>query len=163
MTTKFISLITGLVSLVVYLQSQLSSNDPLFSLTSSSFIVNLLMLILAATAITVSFKTSFRSWYSYAGSALAAIALCFVGIAGIFFPNLVYFFWNILLPLNYMVMLECGVVFGLSCLTYKHATRPQSLRLPEPSSLTAKLHAVLPDSKIPHSPQSSRTRRTQPA
>lgn len=163
MTTKFISLITGLVSLAVYLQSQLSSNDPLFSLTSNNFIVNLLMLLLAVAAIAVSFQTRFKSWYSYAACTSAAVVLCIAGIAGIFFPNFLYFFWDILLPLNYMIMLECGVIFGLSSLTYKHAARPQRLSLPEPSSITTKFQAVFPDSKIPHSPQTSRTRRAQPA
>lgn len=163
MTTKFISLITGLVSLAVYLQSQLSSNDPLFSLISNNFIVNLSMLGLAAAAIAISFQTGFKSWYSYAACALAAVILCIAGIAGIFFPGLVYIFWDVLLPLNYMMMLEWGIIFGLSSLTYRHAARPQHIRLPEASNLSAKLQTVFPDSKIPHSPQSSRTRRTQPA
>jgi hypothetical protein len=160
MTTRFISLATGIVTLDVYLQSQLHSNDPLFLLVSNNLAVNMLMVVIAALAVSVSFRKRFSSWYSYAAtSALAAIFLT-VGAAGILFSGFTYSLWMVFLPLNYMMLISFGTVLGICALSYQHAPRPESARLPLPA-LPARLVSPMP--KISHSPLSSQRRRTQTA
>lgn len=163
MITRFLSLATGIVTLDVYLRSQLSSNDPLFLFTSDSLAVNLAMLMLVGAVVAVSFRKQFNSWFSYALCSAAAVILITSGIAGFFLPAFTYSIWDIILPLNYMIMLESGAILGISALTYKHAARPQSLKIPESAMIANKLKLVFPAPKTSHSPNSSRTRRAQPA
>ena len=160
MSTKFISLATGIVTLDVYLQSQLHSNDPLFLLVSNNLAVNMLMVVLAALAIAASFKTRFVSWYTYAATSALAAALLTVGAAGIFFSGFTYSLWMVFQPLNYMLLMAFGSVLGVCSLAYKHDPRPANLRLPLPA---LPFKPVFPVPKISHSPLSSRHRRTQPA
>ena len=150
MTTRFLSLATAIVILDVYLQSQLSSSDPLFYFASNNLLINAGLILMAVLMVNVSFKTKFRSWYGYAGCATAAIILSFIGLMGILFSDVDNFLSNVLLPLNYLFILEAGVVFGLCALTYEHAPAPARVREFEWSRLTAKLAFLIP--KIPHSP-----------
>jgi uncharacterized membrane protein len=160
MTTKFISLATGIVTLDVYLQSQLHSNDPLFLLVSNNLAVNMLMVVLAAVAISVSFRKRFSSWYSFAATAALAAIFLTVGAAGILFSGFTYSLWMVFLPLNYMMLISFGTVLGICALSYQHAPRPESARWPLPV-LPARLASPMP--KISHSPLSSLPRRPQPA
>jgi len=154
MVTKSISLVTGLVSLDVFLQSQLSSNDPLFLFVSSGLIVNLLMVGLAAAAIYVSFRKKFSSWYAYVLSTVLALVFICVGFMGIFYSDYIHSLWSALLPLDYILMMQTGIVFGICSLSYDHANMPDNVRqrlnnlppLPKPNF-------VLPVPKTLHPPQ----------
>lgn len=161
MITKFISLATGIVLLDVYLQSQLYSNDPLFLFASDNLIVNAGLLILVALMVVVSFKDKFRHWWSFLGCVSAAILCGTVGMIGLFFSNLLYSFPQVLLPLNYMFLMEAGVVFGICALSYEHVKVPFKLRLPFPFPIFTNI--ALPVPKIPHSPTGPRSRGAQPA
>jgi len=131
MITKFISSAGAIVTLDVYLQSQLHSNDPLFLFASNSLLINSLMLLLAAIGLFVSFQKSFNNWYAYAACSAAAVILGFIGVAGGFFSSVAYTFSNILLPLNYMLILQSAVVLGICSLSFKHAPAPARVkRLP---------------------------------
>lgn len=157
MITKFISLATAIVTLDVYLQSQLSSNDPLFLLISNNIAVNMLMVSLAAIAVAVSFRKRFASWQGYALVSALAATLVILGAAGTFFSGFIYSLWTIFLPLNYLMMLEFGVVLGLCSLTYKHTPRPQNApRLSRPR-LAQSFKPVLPVPKTSHFPLGGRT------
>jgi len=152
MGIKFISLVTGLVTLDVYLQSQLFSNGPLFLLISNNIIVNSLMVALAAGAIFVSFRNGFKNWYFYAACTLAAILLTAIGFAGVFFGTLVYSFWYVSSPLDFLFLLQFGIIFSLCCLSYNHAKRPKNVRLPQLVPLGARFKTALPVPKISHPP-----------
>ena len=133
MITRFISLVTGIVTLDVYLRSQLASSDPLFLVFSNNLAINVLMLILTALAISVSFRRRFNTWTGYAICVgLAAVLLGF-GTLGIVFSGFIYSLWPslwaVFLPLNYLVILQAGVVLGLCSLSYKHAPKPASVKL----------------------------------
>lgn len=149
MITKFISLATAIVTLDVYLQSQLSSNDPLFSFISNNLAANMLMVTLAAAAVAVSFRKRFDSWYGYAAASAGAAMLIIVGGGGFFFSGFLPSLWMVALPLNYLLMLEFGVIMGVCALSYKHQPRPASARLPRPP-LPFKLAFPVP--RIPHFP-----------
>ncbi|HEX5447766.1 MAG TPA: hypothetical protein VFW90_01030 [Candidatus Saccharimonadales bacterium] len=154
MGIKTISLVTGLVTADVYLQSQLFSSGPLFLLVSNNLIVNILMVALAAVAISVSFKSKFSNWYAYAAFAVAAAVLIVVGLGGVFFGVVVNYFWYVSSPLDYLFLLQYGIIFSLCCLSYAHASKPENVRLSEISAWTSKFKPALPVPKISHSPQS---------
>jgi hypothetical protein len=162
MTTKFISLATAIVLLDVYLQSQLSSSDPLFLFASNNFAVNAGLLILGGLMVAVSFKDKFRYWWSFVGCSLLAIVCGTIGVIGTFFSNVLYSFPNVLLPLDYMFLMQAGVVFGICSLSYQHVKVPYKLRLPQLSALFHNFAFPVP--KALHSPNStSRPGSTQTA
>jgi uncharacterized integral membrane protein len=163
MITKFISSAMAIVTLDVYLQSQLHSNDLLFLFASNGLLVNTFMLLLAAAALVVSFKKNFSNWYAYAACMASAIILAIVGVAGGFFSNFDYMFADFLLPLNYLFMLQGGVIFGICALSYKHAAMPANVRQFRTSVLCGfnKLTPSVP--KFPHSPTPARGGRIRHA
>jgi hypothetical protein len=162
MTTKFISLATGIVLLDVYLRSQLSSNDPLFLFASNNLVVNAGLIVLVSLTILVSFKDKFSHWWSFIGCVLAAIVCGLIGVAGLFFSDLLYAFPQILMPLDYMFLIEVGIVFGLASLTHKHATVPFKVSWPKPTAFFNNLAFPVP--KIPQSPtNTSGPRHVSPA
>ena len=161
MVTKFISLATGIVTLDVYLQSQLYSSDPLFLFASSNLAVNVLLVGLMGLAVYFSFIKRFKSWYSFAACSAMAILTGALGLAGTFFSSVTYWLPNLIMPLDYMILLEAGVIFGLCSLSYSHAEAPFEIRLPKLSALTAKFDFRFP--RIPRSTGPARNRRIQPA
>jgi hypothetical protein len=118
-------------------------------------------LILGTLMIVVSFKDKFRHWWSYVSCSLLAIACGMLGVIGTFFSNLLYSFPNLLLPLDYLFLLQAGVVLGIACLSYEHAAIPDRLRLPRPSNLFNNLAFPVP--KTLQSPTGSNPRGAQPA
>lgn len=161
MIRKFISLATAIVILDVYLRSQLYSNDPLFLFASNKLAINIGMVLLAGAVVTVSFRNKFKNWLSFAAVAALAVILSVVGMVGIFLSNMVYSFSNILLPLDYMFMLESGIVLGICALSYEHAPSPYRFKLPEPAALLSKFAFPVP--KFPQSPTPAGPRRPQTA
>jgi hypothetical protein len=155
MTTKLISLVTGLATLAVYLQSQLSSNDPLFLLVSNSLVINVLMVALAAAGIAVAFREKFDSWQSYLASSLLGAGLIIIGVAGLGITSLTYA-WDALLPLNYVMMLQVGIVLSICNLSYRHQPVPRALRPTVWLPKALKYRPVFPAPKIPHSPSMAR-------
>jgi hypothetical protein len=119
----------------VYLQSQLSSNDPLFLFASNNIVVNAGLMILGTLMVVVSFKDRFQHWWSYVGCNLLAVLCGALGVIGTFFSNLLYSFPNILLPLDYLFLLQAGVVLGVACLSYEHTAVPDRFRLSRLSSV----------------------------
>lgn len=153
MVLKLISSATGLVTLDVYLQSQLSSNGPLFYLASDNTLINILMIVISAAGIYVAFRGRFKSWYSYAACMALGALMILMGIAGVFFDTFIYSFWSIFSPLNYALLLEYGIVLSICSLTFKHAKRPKNVRQAiSPTAALSKLKLALPVPKIPHTP-----------
>jgi hypothetical protein len=100
--------------------------------------------------VAVSFRGKFKHWWTYLACAVTAVTFGLIGLIGTFFDNLLYSFPQVLLQLDYMFLLEAGVVFGICALTYQHEKLPFKLSLPAPASL---LHNIaFPVPKIPHSP-----------
>jgi hypothetical protein len=146
MTRKFISLAMVIVTLDVYIRSQLHPNDPLFLFISNTTAVNIGMVLLVGLVVAVSFKDHFRSWIGYAGSAALALILTSAGIAGFFSSGFSYWLSGLILPLNSLMILEAGVILGICALSYPH---PARLRIPLPQ-LIPRLAFLVP--RIPHSP-----------
>jgi hypothetical protein len=128
MITKSISLATAIVSLDVFLRSQLFSNDPLFLFTSNSLVVNVLMVLLAAVAVYISFKKKFGSWYGFAACAFVATLFICSGFLGVFYSDTINSLWSTMLPLNYILLMQYGIVMGICALSYEHASMPVTVR-----------------------------------
>jgi hypothetical protein len=151
MIVKFISLATAIVTLDVYLQSQLYSSDPLFFFTSNNLAVNIAFVILSVVMVALSFKKNFDSWLSHAGSVIAGLALFSFGMIGGFMSDANNSLTNVLLPLNYLLILEAGVVIGICALSYSHPEYPERLSLSYLRLLFNKFAFLVPE--IPHSPK----------
>jgi hypothetical protein len=158
MGRKFISLAMVIVTLDVYLRSQLSPNDPLFLFISNNFAVNVGMIVISTLVLMTSFKKNFNSWFSYVACAALATILCITGSLSLFSNGVSYWLSGILPPLNAMLILESGIILALCSLSYQHEPRPAYIKLPT----VALPKLAFPVPKILHSP-SSTGRRTQPA
>jgi len=120
MTRKFLSLATATGILYVYLQSQLHSDDGLFLVTSPSFVVNLALLALAVVAVRVSYMDKFRTRESYLASSVLGVVMLFIGLAGVIYSSLDNYFSGVLKPMDYFIILELGIIYGIIGLTYAH-------------------------------------------
>jgi len=146
MTRKFISLAMVIVTLDVYIRSQLHPGDPLFLFISNSTPANIGMVLMVGLVVAVSFKEHFWSWIEYAGCAVLAVTLSLVGFAGLFSSGFSYWLSGILLPLNSLMILEAGVILGICALSYPHPDR-RAIPLP---GLVPRFAFLAP--RIPHSP-----------
>jgi hypothetical protein len=159
MATRFMSLATAVIVLDIYLRSQFYSSDPLFFFVSNSLAVNVAMILLAGSAAVVSFKNRFKKWLSYAATSAMAVLLSIFGFFGVAFDQIGYPLSNYLFTLNYLVIMQCGIILGLCALSYEHAKRPENIKLASLAPLLTKLKLAVPVPKIPHSPTPMRPNR----
>lgn len=117
-------------TLIVYLQSQLASNDALFLFISNNLVINILMVGLAAYTVWLSFLRKFTSRYVYGMTVAASFSLALLGIAGILSASLDRYMFDVIKPLNYVMILEAAVIMGICALSYKHPALSINLRLP---------------------------------
>jgi hypothetical protein len=120
MIRRFLSLATAIGILYVYLQSQLHSDDALFLVASPNFVVNIVLLSLSVIAVGISYKDKFRLWESYLASSVLGAILLFIGFAGVIYSSLDNHFAGLLKPLDYFILLELGIIYGIMSLTYNH-------------------------------------------
>ena len=119
MTTKALSLVTASGLAYIILQSQLHSDDALFLVVSGNLVINLGLGAIAGLAIYLSCIKKFRYSQTYIATAAAAIALCAVGFFGFAYSGMANYF-GIIKPLDYVILLQLGIIFGLFSLSYKH-------------------------------------------
>ena len=141
MLRKALSLVTAAGILYVYLQSQLHSADALFLVTSPNLAVNGGLVAIAGGVVYVSFMEKFKSWQSYIICAVAAITLGLVGFLGFSFASFENNFSGALLPMDYMLIMQLGIILGICTLSYRHAPLPRRI------SVTDLLPSQLPSLK----------------
>lgn len=120
MIRRFLSLATAIGILYVYLQSQLHSDDALFLVTSPNIAVNIALLSLAVVGVRLSYKDKFKAWESYLASNIICAILLFVGAAGVIYSSIDNYFSGVIKPLDYFILLELGIIYGIIALTYSH-------------------------------------------
>jgi len=120
MVRRFLSLATAIGILYVYLQSQLHSDDALFLVTSSNIAVNIAMLSLAVVGVRLSYKDKFKAWETYLANNIIGGVLLFIGLAGVIYTSLDNYFSGAIKPLDYFILLELGIIYGIIGLTYSH-------------------------------------------
>lgn len=111
--------------------------------------------------VAVSFKAEFRHWWSFAACAAATAVFGVIGVLGLFFSDTSYTFPQILLPMDYMFILEAAVVFGISALSYEHAPAPFKVKWLQPAVLLNNIAFPVP--KALQSPHDSRSSGASPA
>jgi hypothetical protein len=159
MTTKLLSLVTASGITYVSLQSQLHSDDALFLVASGNLVINIGLGVVAALAIYLSFIKQFKYRQTYTATVAAAIGLIFIGFAGFAYSGIDYYF-GIIKPLDYVILMQLGLIFGIYALSYKHPRTDLTLvrlsrdygrfkrglvrKLPKPAIATHQTHRPRP-------------------
>jgi len=120
MIRKYLSLVTAIGILYVYLLSQLRSGDALFLVTSSSLLINIVLLALAVAAVYISFVGKFKTAQAYIATSSASVLLSVMGLIGVAFSSLDNYFAGAIKPLDYLMFLQLGIIFSICSLSYKH-------------------------------------------
>jgi hypothetical protein len=120
MTRRFLSLATATGILYVYLQSQLHSDDALFLVISSNLAVNIALLSLACIAVRLTYKDKFKAWESYLATVITGGFLSMIGAAGIIYTSWDNYFAGAIKPMDYFILLELGIIYGIVSLSYSH-------------------------------------------
>lgn len=126
MVTKLISLTAAITTLDLAARSRMDPGAPVYYFASSHLWVNIIIITVVALSVAVSFKpkSRFSNWYGYAVCSAMAAFLIILGGLGVFYSNFRLDGWDLLLPLDYLMLLECGVVLAISSLSYRHPKRP---------------------------------------
>lgn len=127
MIKKAISLVTAIGILYVYLLSQLRSGDALFLITSDSLAVNASLVVIACACVYVCFAERFKHWQTYAACLSAAVLLSTLGLVGVVYTSIDNYFAGVIKPLDYLVLLQTGIIFGISALSNQHQPIPAKL------------------------------------
>jgi hypothetical protein len=125
MINKILSLVSSIFVVLFYFQSLLQPNDPIFLLKSNSLAINLALVALALGSIYLAFITKFLRWQMYLTIGLAAAALSIFSIIGIVDTHL-SFKWPLEL-LDYFLIFQFGITYGISALSVNHSPIPLSL------------------------------------
>lgn len=143
MVTKLVSLSAAITALDLAARSRLDPGAPVYYFASSHLWVNILLIAIVGLSVAVSFKAKsrFSSWYSYAGISSLSVLLIVLGGLGVFYGNFRLDGWDLLLPLDYLMLLECGIVLAISALSYRHPKSP-----PEVASFVSRM---VPSTKAP--------------
>jgi hypothetical protein len=119
MTTKLLSSITASGIAYLILQSRLHSDDALFLVASGNIVINLGLGLIAGLAIYLSFIKKFKYRQAYLATLMAAVVLSVIGFAGFAYSGIDYYF-GIIKPLDYVILMQLGMIFGICALSYKH-------------------------------------------
>jgi hypothetical protein len=125
MTNKILSVVPGVFVVLFYFQSLLQPNDPIFLLKSNNLVINLALVALALSSIYLVFITKFLRWQIFLFLALVATALSIFSIVGIVDTHL-SFKWPFEL-LDYFLILQFGITFGIGALSVDHDAVPIAL------------------------------------
>ena len=124
---RFLSGSMLLVTLYVLLQSIIDPGNGLSLLTSNKIAVNLLLVVLAVSAVIVSFVNEISDLRLYLTFIGATLALLLVGFLGIVVYS--YTYLGPLGPLDYLMIAQFGVIFSIGGLSVEH--QPIIVKLPK--------------------------------
>jgi hypothetical protein len=132
MTRKSTSLVMAIATIYLFFQGLTQPNDPLFMIVSANAAINLGLVLLVGFMVWVSFLEKFKHWQLYVITAALSVFLGFVGLMGVMFTSLNYYLSSVLLPLDFLVLLEVGIGLGICALSYRHEPIPsQRYKLPQ--------------------------------
>lgn len=123
MTIKVTAITVSVCVVLLYILATLFPNDPYFYLISSNSAVSIGRLIVAAGLINLAFKKKFTTGYGHRLAAGLAIAAVGFGMAGIVIPPMTYSLFNYFKPMDYLFLIESGVIYGLAAASYERGTK----------------------------------------
>lgn len=126
MTIKVTAVLTFACAVLLYVLSALSPNAPYFYLISGGIALAMIRLALAALALALAFQTRFSTVYGQTLAGLSGAALLVFGTVGIMIPAIDYTLFNYIKPLDYIFLMQLGVLFSLAALSH----RPGNRRMP---------------------------------
>lgn len=107
-------------------QSLLDSNSFLFLFAGSSLWINLLIIFLSFIVVLVSYKRKFSGYLTYQSMLILAAALIIFGVSGILISQITYYLYSYFGVLDYIVMLECGLILAFATLTCSAPSKQKS-------------------------------------
>jgi len=122
MTIKITAIMASVCAVLLYVFAIAFPSDPYFYVISSDLAVVIGRLILAGVLLRLAFKNSFVTSSGHRICAVLSVLLVAFGIAGIIVPPLTYSLFTLFKPMDYLFMIESGIVFGLTSLTYSRGT-----------------------------------------
>ncbi len=125
---KALSLATAAATLYVYQLSQLHSGDALFLVKSDNLALNAAFVALAGYLVYLSFRSRFKSWQTFLGSAVGATLLVSVGLSGFIYSSLGNSFTGAIKPMDYLFLLQAGIIMSICTLSAQH--KPIKLHIP---------------------------------
>jgi hypothetical protein len=148
MTRKVLSLITAAATLYVYLLSQLRSGDVLFSIASSGWAVNAGLVAISSYCVYTSFRDKFRANAEFIVCMALGLSLAVFGGAGIIYSGFDNYFSELIKPLDFLILLQAGIILGICSLSYEHAPIRLKLSLPSLSIIKTSLLEHLPSPNV---------------
>jgi hypothetical protein len=140
MTRKFLSLATVIGLLYVFLLSQLLSDDALFLVVSDNNALNAALLALATGSLYLSYMDKLKSKKIFIGIVLLSVVLSISGTLGFLYASIDNYFNGLIKPLDYIVTMQLGVLFGLHTLVLEH----------QPLKIRSTLRNLVPAFNLPN-------------
>jgi hypothetical protein len=128
MLTKAMSFGAAAVVFIIYQWSMLRPNDALFLFVSNNLVTNILLVALTTGAVRLAFLKRIKQRSAYIGLMAASVSLAVVGLVGILSSGFAYAFFSVFGMLDFVILLEVGIVFSLCALSVEH--QPVRLRFP---------------------------------
>jgi hypothetical protein len=128
-----------------------ATSDPLFLIISDNPLVVLFRMTATLAALVVAFRSRFTYAFSRKLAAWTGAALTAFGAAGVISRTIAYAFDNYIMPYDYFLIIELGVVFVLAALTYESDQR----KFPR-KKLMAKAREAAPAKLALHAPSRSK-------
>lgn len=129
MTNKILSMVTSVFVLWFTVQAYLNPNDPVFLLKSNQLAINLIMLLVAAGGVYLSYIAiaSKLQWQVYLAALVAGIGLGAFSLFGMI-DTRASFHWPLEMW-DYFLLLQFGLVYAIGALSIEH--RPVPIHLPQ--------------------------------
>lgn len=118
MTLKATALLTSACAAGLCLFSLQAPNDPFFFFVSSSFLVVIVRLALAAVLVNLAFQQKFMYLKAHKAATVFGALLIVFGLAGILIEPLDYALFSLIKPMDYIFFIDAGLLFLVPALTY---------------------------------------------
>lgn len=128
MVSKFICVVLFMVTLVTTIFSTSAMLDPLFLFLSDNPITGGIRLAIVASLLAVSFTTrALKPPFRVVLKAFSIFLVAF-GVTSLFTNSIGWALYNYVMPLDSVLMIEAGIMFGLAILNTRESTPTPSIK-----------------------------------
>jgi hypothetical protein len=122
MTIKVTAITVSVFAMVLYILGAAFPNDPYFDLISSNLIVGIGRLLVAGILLRLALKGRFAAQAGPYIARGAGLALIVLGLIGIVVAPVTYALFSLIKPMDYVFLMQTGIIFCLASLTYARGT-----------------------------------------